>query len=395
MKKLIALCAMFALLAGCSPSIETNALPDSISASSKSQSESQPQSAPPPPPQTKIVKFSATGDNLIHDGLYSQAKRRAGGEGYDFKALYENVEDYYSGFDVNFINQETLITDAFEPSSYPMFCSPEALGHHLYNIGFNVLATSNNHSYDKGAKGIQGTLDFYSKMPSDLISLGFYNEDNFKTAVHEVNGIRIAYLAYSQYTNGIPTPKNAPARVILTSEEELIKQQIEQAKTISDFIVVSVHWGNEDTHNATDGQKALGKQMADWGADVIVGTHPHVVQPIEWYDAADGRKSLIIYSLGNFVSAQSKAPNMIGLSVNFDIVFEPKGVHAYIKNVVATPVITHYDNNYSNVRAYLFKDYTEELANSHGVRAFNSAFNIEFIKNTLTKNISDEFLKLD
>lgn len=394
MKKLIALCAIFALLVGCTPSVETNAPPDSTITSSNVQIESQPQPTPPPP-QPKVVKFSATGDNLIHNGLYSQAKRRAGGEGYDFKALYENVEGYYSGFDVNFINQETLITDVFEPSTYPMFCSPEALGRHMYDIGFNVFATSNNHSYDKGAKGIQGTLDFYGTMPTDMLSLGFYNEDTFQIAVHEVNGIRIAYLAYTQYTNGIPTPQNSPARVILTSEEELIKQQIEQAKAMSDFVVVGVHWGNEDTHSATEGQKYLGKQMVDWGADVIVGTHPHVVQPMEWYDAADGRKALIIYSLGNFVSAQSKAPNLIGLSVGFDIVLEPEGVHPYIKDVVATPIITHYDNNYGNIRAYLLKDYTQELANSHGVRAFNSAFSMDFIKNTLTKNISEEFLKLD
>lgn len=393
MRKIIALCALLAILVSCAPSVETVAPSITTAPSSDVQSESMPE---PPPPEPKVVRFSATGDNLIHDGLYSQAKRRAGGDGYDFKLLYENVESYYDNFDVNFINQETLITDVFEPSTYPNFCSPEALGRHMYDeVGFNVFATSNNHSYDKGAKGIQGSLDFYYKMPEDLVSLGFYNEETWDVAVHEVNGIRIAYLAYSQYTNGIPIPQNAPARVILTSEQELIKQQIEQAKGVADFVVVGVHWGNEDTHTATEGQQVLGKQMVDWGADVIVGTHPHVVQPIEWYDAADGRKALIIYSLGNFVSAQSKAPNLIGLSVGFDIVLEPDGLHPYITNTVATPIVTHYDSDYGNIRAYLFKDYTAELANKHGVRAKNSAFSMEFIENTLTKNISEEFLKLD
>lgn len=389
-KKLLCMILACALLCSCTQQPSTSEFVDV----SISQPVVEELPTPPPPPEPKVVKFSATGDNLIHDGIYMQAKRRAGDTGYDFKPLYENVESYYSQFDVNWLNQETLVTDALPPATYPTFCSPEALGQAVYDVGFNVFAMSNNHSYDKGAKGIEGTLKFWGNMPSDIVYSGFYNEETFETPIHEVNGIKIAYLAYTQYTNGIPVPQNTPARVILTSEEDLIKSQIEEAKQIADFVVVGVHWGNEDSHKETEGQRYLGNQLANWGADAIIGTHPHVAQPVEWIDTEDGRRVLIVYSLGNFVSAQSKAANLIGLSLSFDIVLEPDAVKPVIKSPIITPIITHYDNNYGNIRAYLYKDYTNELALKHGVRANNANFSKEFIDNVLTNTISPEFLTL-
>ena len=106
---------------------------------------------PEPQPAVTALRFSATGDNLIHDGLYLQARNRAGGEGYDFTALYENVAPFYKDFDINWINQETLVTDELPPSSYPCFCTPGALGRAVYDVGWRVISMSNNHSYDKGA----------------------------------------------------------------------------------------------------------------------------------------------------------------------------------------------------------------------------------------------------
>ena len=117
---------------------------------------SQPE--PEPQPAVTALRFSATGDNLIHDGLYLQARSRAGGEGYDFTALYENVAPFYKDFDINWINQETLVTDELPPSSYPCFCTPGALGRAVYDVGWRVISMSNNHSYDKGAQGIAATL---------------------------------------------------------------------------------------------------------------------------------------------------------------------------------------------------------------------------------------------
>ncbi len=353
---------------------------------------------PPIPPVVPMrsVHFSATGDNLIHDGIYLQAKSRAGGEGYDFTALYENVVPFYQQFDVNWINQETLITDELPPSSYPTFCSPAALGKAAYDAGFRVFSLANNHIYDKGALGIAATRRFWGEMPSDALTTGLFEgeADYDNIPMHEVNGVTIAYLAYTQYTNGIPIPAGAEAHVIMTSEEMLLERQIRRAKTLADFVVVGVHWGNEGSHIPTDAQRALAAKFAEWGAGAIIGTHPHVVQPIEWLDASDGRRVPVAYSLGNFVSSQAAAPNMIGLVFSFEITENEAGGFDAL-NPAATPVITHYDANYKNIREYLYRDYTDALAAVHGTRARFPTFNRAYIEKILSDTISNEFLRLD
>lgn len=360
---------------------------------------SQPE--PEPQPAVTALRFSATGDNLIHDGLYLQARNRAGGEGYDFTALYENVAPFYKDFDINWINQETLVTDELPPSSYPCFCTPGALGRAVYDVGWRVISMSNNHSYDKGAQGIAATLRFWDDMPDDVVTTGLYagEADYGNIPIQEKEGVRIAYLAYTETTNGLPTPSDAAANVIYTSQEDVIQQQIELARQQADIVVVGVHWGVEGSHTPTDAQRALGQKIADWGADVIIGTHPHVIQPVELLTAAGTGKTVpIAYSLGNFVSTQAAANNMVGVILTFDITktTQPDGsASASVGNVHAVPMVMHYDSNYANARAYLYRDYTEELAAAHGVRARFSGFSKEYITQLLTEYISPEFLVLE
>ncbi|MEG0395800.1 MAG: CapA family protein [Oscillospiraceae bacterium] len=363
---------------------------------SPNSAEVQPMSVPIVEDEPRVVRFSATGDNLIHDGIYLQAAERANGNGYDFAPLYANVADFYKQFDVNWINQETLVTDELPPSSYPTFCTPTALAIAAHNIGFNVFAMSNNHSYDKGALGIAATRRFWETMPDDIVTTGFFegDADYDNIPIHEVNGVKIAYLAYTQYTNGIPTPKDATAHIILTSDEMLIERQVRLAQELADFVVVGVHWGNEGSHTVTEAQRALAQKIADFGADAIIGTHPHVIQPVEWIISVDQRKIPIAYSLGNFVSTQSAAPNMIGLVLNFDITENESG-NFTAQNVAATPTVTHYDAHYKNVREYLYKDYTDELAQKHGVNVNYPSFSREYISGLLKANISSEFLNLN
>lgn len=333
-------------------------------------------SAPEPVPQPVVqtVRFSASGDNLIHDGLYLQAKARGQNSEYDFAALYENVAAFYKDFDVNWINQETLLTDEFEPSGYPMFCSPTAVGKALYDIGFRVFALSNNHSYDKGAAGIASSLAFWDTMPEDVLSPGFYAGESDYTNIqtHTVNGITIAYLPYTEHTNGLPTPSGATANIIYTSQTDVIEQQIRHARTIADIVIPTVHWGTEDSHKVNDAQRILAQQMADWGADVVIGTHPHVVQPVETITAAESGKQVpVFYSLGNFVSLQSKTPNLMGAVGTFSITktTQPDGaISTEITDVQTHPLVMHYQNGYKNGRVYWEQDYTDELIATHGNR---------------------------
>lgn len=381
---------------GSEPAAQANAAASSLPASSFSEPEPEPE----PEPIVTTLRFSATGDNLIHNGLYLQAAQRAGGEGYDFGALYENIAPFYQDFDINWINQETLITDELPPSTYPCFCTPAAMGEELYDVGWRVIAMSNNHAYDQGAAGIAATRRFWAQMPEDVVTTGLFagEEDYENIPIQEKDGVRIAYLAYTEYTNGLPTPYEAEANVIYTSEEDVIQHQIELADAQADIVMVGVHWGVEGSHNVTEEQRVLGQKMADWGADVIIGTHPHVVQAVEVLTAADGRSVPIAYSLGNFVSTQADADNLIGLIFTLNIVktTQPDGTsETVIESPAVTPMVMHYDANYANGRAYLYRDYTDELAAAHGVRARWSSFSKEYILQVLTEYISPEYLVLE
>lgn len=384
---LTALCLWVFVLGTDEPAEPAMAL--SVSSSSESESEPEPQ------PVVTTLHVSATGDNLIHLGLYQQAQQRAGGSGYDFTYLYENVAPFYADYDINWLNQETLVTDEFPPSSYPMFCSPAALGEHMYDIGFRVFSLSNNHSYDKGAEGIAATRRFWASMPDDVVTTGLFagESDYSNIPIQEVDGVRIAYLSYTEHTNGLPTPSGAEANVIYTSQEDVIQSQIELARTTADVVVVGVHWGTENSHTVNDAQRALGQKIADWGADIIIGTHPHVVQSIETLTTSDGRSVPIAYSLGNFASLQADRDNLIGIVLTYDITktTQPDGTSSVsVGNVKAHPVVMHYDANWSNARLYFYRDYTEELAAAHGVGGMSRTY----IQSVLEENISAEYLVL-
>jgi len=360
-----------------------------------------PTPTPTPAPVVQTVRFSATGDNLIHAGLYQQAAQRAeDGQRYNFDYAYENMAGFYSGFDVNWINQETLVTDELPPSTYPQFSTPGECARALYDIGIRVFALSNNHTYDKYATGIAATRRFWASMPEDVVTTGLWELENDydRIPMHTVNGITIAYLAYTEWTNGIPQPKGTEARVICTSELELMEQQIRLADQLADFVVVGAHWGVEYSHTYSDAQQQLAQSFADWGADVIVGTHPHVLQDAAWLTAADGRQVFVAYSLGNFISTQNEPPRTVGAILDLTLQKTTlwDGTEKYeLLCPVLHPVVTHYEQNRTNCRTYLLRDYTPELAGQHGLCYTRKGYGYEMITQIVEDNISPEFLAAD
>lgn len=386
------------------PSVEVDIVPVDDTAVVEATVTPEPTATPEPTPIVTTVTFSASGDNLIHKSIYEDAATAAAeagnGDAYDFTYVYENVASFFADYDVNWINQETLVTDTLEPSTYPTFSTPGEIVDTLYDIGFCVFSISNNHTYDKGATGIDATLDFWESQPDDVISVGLYDDatDENDIELQEVNGITIAYVAYTFSTNGISTPSNATKTVIYTTETERIQAQVTLADSLADVVVVSVHWGAEDSHTIHTSQETLAQDLADWGADLIIGTHPHVLQDGEWLTAEDGSTAFVVYSLGNFVSAQSKADNLIGgiLTLTFQKTIELDGsVTVELIDPQITPVVTHYDVPYEYPRVYLWSDYTEEMLALHGVRNYDSRFTYDYIEQVITENISPEFLAGD
>ena len=347
----------------------------------------------PAPPDT--VRFVAAGDNLIHGSIYLQAARRSTAGGYDFDYAYENIEDYFKDFDVKFINQETLVNSAFAPSTYPQFSSPTRLGDKMLEMGFNVIGTSNNHSYDKGARGVRSSLEYWNS--KDVVNVGFYTGDDSQDIKYmTVNNIKMAFLAYTYGTNGLSIYDETCPYVIRPDDFETVERQVKIAKENADIVIVSCHWGYEDTNQVNDYQRMVAEKLNIMGVDVIIGTHPHVIQTVEWQtNEENDNKTLICYSLGNFISAQSKGNNMLGGLFQFNIVKtydENGGYEISIEEPYFVPTITHFDYEFSNIRNYLLSDYTPELAAKHGVKGYDSRFSYDYIHNIVSDVIPREFL---
>lgn len=393
---------MIVSLTGCGAD-KTEEASASLAAAAQSTPTPTPEPTPEPTPTVNTVRFSASGDNLIHEGLYNQARRRAqeqGRDGYDFTFAYENLRDFYAGYDVNWLNQETLVNDAFDPSGYPLFSTPTGITDALYDIGFRVFSTSNNHSYDKGAQGIESSMAHWASMPDDVVTAGFYplteeaEAQSDGLSYQTVNGITIGYLSYTEYTNGIPTPSDAEHGVVYLDDTDTISAQMAEMRPNCDVLVVSCHWGVEGSHDVTEAQRQKAQWLADQGADLIIGTHPHVTQTAEWLTAADGRPVFVAYSLGNFISAQSSPDNMIGaiLSVSFEKTIQPDGSSTtVVKEPQLIPTVTQYENGYADIRVHLFRDYTDELGAAHG----NFALSRDYIQQVLETSIDPTFLVLE
>lgn len=337
------------------------------------------------------VSFAAVGDNLIHDTVYEQAAARSSG-GYDFTDAYERIADYIAEPDVAILNQETIISTEHNVSSYPMFNSPVEVGEEMLEIGFDVFNIATNHSLDCGEKGLISAINFWKS--KNAITCGAYlnREDMSNIPMHEVNGVKIAYLGLTDSANGLSLPSDSEVILVRAADESLLQQRIIKAKEVADVVIVSAHWGNEYTHEPTDAQRELAEKLAMWGADVIIGTHPHVIQPVEYITNSDGRKTLVAYSLGNFISAQNRGPRMLGGMLKFEVVKNNTTGEVVLENVKFSGVVTHYGYGYSNIRVYPLEAYTEELASKHGVLSKTSDFSLQYLYDILNEVIDKQFL---
>lgn len=341
------------------------------------------------PPKT--AKVLGVGDNLIHSGLYTQAKKRAGNVGYDFSEAYKEMADIISGADIASLNQETMLADIYEPSSYPLFNSPSQLGDEMIDLGFDLINQANNHSLDKGEKGILSTLQYWGTKPEVKV-VGVYKnvEDYNNIRTIEKNGIVFSFLGMTELTNGLNLPQSSDVILARTSDHNKIKERIAAAKAISDVVVVNVHWGVEYTHSQNSSQTALAKLMIESGADIIFGHHPHVIQPIEYITRADGTKGIVCYSLGNFISAQNMAPRMLGGMLEVEVTKDNGITTITAANYI--PVVTHYGKGFTNIKNYPFSKYTPELANTHGVSEFSPEFSYNYLKETINNVIDPQFM---
>ena len=361
------------------------------------------------PPEDKRVHVAAAGDNLIHYSVYKNAEAYAGGVGYDFKPIYENVRYIIEAADVAILNQETIISQSNEVRGANggalLFNSPPEVADAVIDLGFDVFTMANNHLLDYGTQGLEESIRFWNEKAeeNDLTVLGAYlnEEDSENIRIREVNGVKIAFLAYAEHLNGFSIPEDSSLRVILNSEEDVIERQIKKADELADAVIVSAHWGVEDTNVVSEDRIELANKMVNWGADVILGCHTHTAETMEWITRADGTKGFVFYSMGNFVCAQTDNFNLVGEIPDFDIVIDGETNELSLENVGVIPTIVHYDDgSFSNMRIYPYSMYTPELAASHGIpyatpRGNYPDFSWDILNSIIEESIPEEFRKLD
>lgn len=312
MMKRFALFLLFIAVTAACQNRNSPVVPEAASLPAGSPSASaSPSPATPQPPSVYRATLAAIGDVLIHNTVYQDAYEQQTGS-YDFKPMLAPVRELLLKPDVLVANQESITGgQALGLSSYPMFNSPHEIGDALLDAGVDLVTMANNHTLDKGERGILAAIDHWNKIGMPYTGAFCSTEDQGELRVLTKQEISFSFLAYTYGTNGIPVPKDKPYLVNLLDQGQM-QREVEAADKLADVTVVAVHWGVENQLAANSEQKELAKKLADWGADIIIGTHPHVLQTFEWVDKEDGGRALVMYSLGNFLSAQAKLPQLIG-----------------------------------------------------------------------------------
>ncbi|MDN4072388.1 CapA family protein [Fictibacillus terranigra] len=269
---------------------------------------------PPKKAQPKETVHTATigavGDILIHDRVYDKAKKRDGS--YDFNPMLKEVKPYLENPDITVANQETMIGgEKIGLSSYPSFNSPQEVGDALKKSGVDLVTIANNHTLDRGEKAILSAINHWNEIGMPYTGAFQSSKDQKIIRILKRNEIIFSFLSYTYGTNGIPVPKDKPYLVNLINVENM-KADLLKAKKIADVVVISLHFGNEYERMPNESQKELVQVAADSGADIIIGHHPHVLQPVSWIKKKNGERAFAAYSLGNFFSGQTGPYKNIG-----------------------------------------------------------------------------------
>ena len=287
------------------------------------------------------ILLLAAGDIMVHDRQLESAYRREA-QSYDFSEWFAPLQPYLREGDLVVGNLETTLAgENLYFSGYPAFNSPESLAVDLKEAGFHVVSTANNHCLDRGERGIVKTIEHLEAAGLYFFGTARTREERDRFLTLRKNGITVVFLAYTYGTNGIPIPEGKDYMVNML-EEDLIRRDIKKARDQADLLVVSLHWGHEYQREPYTGQQKLAEKIIGWGADLILGSHPHVLQPVEFIRTPSGREGVVAHSLGNLVSDQMYPYTDSGLILRVRYVKDADGVRLSEINCVPTWVHRYY-----------------------------------------------------
>lgn len=256
-------------------------------------------------PKISNIKLLAVGDIMFHSPQYKAAYNKETSS-YDFTPTFRHIKKYVEEADLALANFETVTAEDVGFSGFPRFNTPKESLLALKEAGFDILSTANNHCLDQGKKGLIETIDNINEY--GMKNIGTYKEQNKNIFIEEIEEIKIGFLSYTYGLNGMDftLTEEELSYMVNRIDEERIKEDIEMLKSLDvDLITVFIHWGNEYQREPSNYQIELGSKMVDWGANIILGSHPHVIQSSQIINK-DGKDNFIIYSMGNILSNQRK-----------------------------------------------------------------------------------------
>lgn len=352
-----------------------------------------PESTSKPTPESRPeITLVMVGDILLHTRVAESGRMEEGG--YDFSAVFDEMRDEIEAADLALVNQEVIIGgEELGISGYPSFNAPYELGDALVEAGFDVVLHATNHALDKGKRGIVNCLAFWEENYPDIAVLGIHGsgEEKQEIYLYGQNGIKIAILNYTYGTNGIPMPADMLYAVDMLEREQVISD-LQRAEELADFVIVCPHWGTEYTLKETNVQQEWAELFVENGADLVLGTHPHVIEPIEWVTAGEdygseeasrtSNRALVYYSLGNFVNwtegtGAGVANRMVGGMAKVTVGLDDLG-NAVVKSYGVEPLVCHVEQGFGEVKVYPFSEYTEELAARNEIVAQDASFSYEY-----------------
>ena len=336
------------------------------------------------------IELIMVGDVLLHDRLEACAKQEDGS--YRYEALFAPMKDEIQAADLAIVNQEVLIGgEELGITGYPCFNAPFTLGDALVDAGFDVVCHATNHTMDKQKRGLLSCINFWKTSYPDIAVLGMNEtqEERDEIYIYEQEGIKVAILNYTYGTNGIKLPSDMPFAVNLLDEEKVVAD-IKKAEELADFTIVCPHWGTEYVLKQTKEQERWAKIFFDNGVDLVIGTHPHVIEPVEMmYDVTTGHKMLVYYSLGNFVnwSGESRdgvANRFLGGMAKVTISLD-EGGNPMIADYGVIATVTHVENKTNGVYTTRLSEYTQELSLTSEVIKQDDVFSKEYLEGVADK----------
>lgn len=318
------------------------------------------------------AKLVAVGDNLMHRSCTLSAKNADGT--YDFTKHFANMADIFKAADLAVISQDTVLGGielGATSTETGIFNTAVELADGMADAGINVVLAANNHIMDEGSAGLNTMMSYFSTKYPNITLLGVNNSREAKDepVYVETNNIKIAMINYS-YGSNQTADLDASPYLLNQYDEDWLADILKQAREEADFIIAFPFWGEQNSMDYTQEQERQAQFLADNGVDLIIGSYPHVVEPVKWITAENGDRTLVYYSLGNFQSIQNTVENMLGGQANVTISKEEDGTH--ISDYSLDFVVTHYEQResseyYDIVTTYPLADYTSDLAARHGM----------------------------